>query len=179
MITLRDRRTNNLFDPWESLGPKRRKLLDRCWAGIFRNYLLEHLPEVLFDQSRCSRCPDRQKCPGYANRQGRTIRRWQYTLARVAQYRRRLAEQSEEFKERYRWRAGVEATMSRLKYQMVFSALRVRGRLSVKYAVYLKALGLNIRRVAACTTCPGEKSVTRRNNTPVIALEGISGFQFR
>lgn len=44
MITLRDRRTGSLFDPWESLGIKRRKLLDQCWAGVFRNHLLEHLP---------------------------------------------------------------------------------------------------------------------------------------
>ena len=38
MITLRDRHAQNLFDPWESLGQKRRNLLDCCWAGIFRNY---------------------------------------------------------------------------------------------------------------------------------------------
>ena len=44
MITLRDRKTSNLFDPWESLGTKRRKLLDRCWAGVFRRHLLEQLP---------------------------------------------------------------------------------------------------------------------------------------
>ena len=44
MITLRDRRTSNLFDPWESLGKKKRTLLDRCWASVYRNYVLEHLP---------------------------------------------------------------------------------------------------------------------------------------
>ncbi len=44
MITLRDRKTGKLFDPWESWGEKRRKLLDRCWAGVFRRHLLEQLP---------------------------------------------------------------------------------------------------------------------------------------
>ena len=44
MITLRDRNTASLFDPWETLGTKRRRLLDTCWAGVFRTYLLEHLP---------------------------------------------------------------------------------------------------------------------------------------
>jgi len=44
MLTLRDRQTNNLFNPWEHLGTKRRKLLDRCWAGVFREQLLDHLP---------------------------------------------------------------------------------------------------------------------------------------
>ncbi len=51
MITLRDRSTGDLFDPWESLGEKRRKLLERCWAGVFRKHLLEQLPAAqLADQ---------------------------------------------------------------------------------------------------------------------------------
>ena len=47
------------------------------------------------------------RCLGYANPKGRTISRWQYTPARVAQYRRRLSQQSADFKERYRSRAGI------------------------------------------------------------------------
>ncbi len=125
----------------------------KCPAGEtpLNTHLSKHKIEVLFDQSRCNQCPHRCRCPGSANRQGRTTQRWQYTPARVAQYRRRLAEKSDAFKERYRWRAGIEATMSRLKHQMGLAALRVRGRPSVKYAVYLKALGLNILRVAGHT----------------------------
>ena len=37
-------KTNNLFDPWEHLGAKRRNLLDCCWAAVFREQLLDHLP---------------------------------------------------------------------------------------------------------------------------------------
>ena len=44
MITVNDHRTERLFDPWEYLGPKRRKLLDSSWSGVFRKYLLEKLP---------------------------------------------------------------------------------------------------------------------------------------
>ena len=33
-----------LFDPWEHLGPKRRKLLEKSWAGLFREQILEELP---------------------------------------------------------------------------------------------------------------------------------------
>jgi len=44
MITANDHRTERLFDPWEYLGPKRRKLLDSSWSGVFRKYLLEKLP---------------------------------------------------------------------------------------------------------------------------------------
>lgn len=44
MRTLRDHASEPLFDPWEYLGPQRRGLLERSWAGVFRDYLLEHLP---------------------------------------------------------------------------------------------------------------------------------------
>jgi hypothetical protein len=44
MLTIRDHYTEDLFDPWEHLGPKRRRLLERGWAGVFRKHLLHHLP---------------------------------------------------------------------------------------------------------------------------------------
>jgi hypothetical protein len=44
MLTIRDHRSGDLFDPWEHLGDKRRRLLDRSWAAVFRDYLLTHLP---------------------------------------------------------------------------------------------------------------------------------------
>lgn len=44
MLTLRDDQSSDLFAPWEFLGPQRRQLLERSWAGVFRDYLLQHLP---------------------------------------------------------------------------------------------------------------------------------------
>src|SRR4051794_16376967 len=44
MLTIRDHRTGDLFDPWAHLGEKRRRLLDRSWAAVFREHLLDHLP---------------------------------------------------------------------------------------------------------------------------------------
>src|SRR5262249_38569856 len=44
MLTIRDHQTGDLFDPWEHLGEKRRRLLDRSWAAAFREHLLAHLP---------------------------------------------------------------------------------------------------------------------------------------
>jgi hypothetical protein len=46
MLTLRDHQTADLFDPWSFLSDKRRQLLERSWAGVFRSYLLQHLPVV-------------------------------------------------------------------------------------------------------------------------------------
>ncbi len=75
--------------------------------------------------------------------------RFQYTPARAANQKRRLYERSAAFIEIYRWRAGIEATMSRLKYQMNLAHIRVRGMPAMRYIVNLRALGLNIRRCAA------------------------------
>ena len=44
MITVNDHQTFRLFDPWEYLGPKREKLLDTGWYGVFCKYILEKLP---------------------------------------------------------------------------------------------------------------------------------------
>jgi hypothetical protein len=89
------------------------------------------------------------KCPGAVNSQAQKDARWQYTHERVAQCHRRLAEQEPAFIAQYRWRAGIEATMSRLKHQMHLAHLRVRGMAAVYYTVFLRVLSLNILRIAA------------------------------
>ena len=44
MIYTKDRKTASLFDPWEHLGPKRRKLMEESWAGLFKKEILGELP---------------------------------------------------------------------------------------------------------------------------------------
>ena len=44
MIHTRDHQTPYLFDPWDYLGPKRKKLLSESWAGLFREHILGTLP---------------------------------------------------------------------------------------------------------------------------------------
>jgi len=90
---------------------------------------------------------------GYLTSQADTPRRWQYAHERIAQCQRRLDEQEPAFKDRYRWRAGMEATMARLKHQMGLAHLRSRGMTAVKYTVFLRALGLNVLWVATCLRC--------------------------
>ena len=46
MIQVRDHKTPYLIDPWVYLGPKRRKLLDESWAGLFREHILPELPKI-------------------------------------------------------------------------------------------------------------------------------------
>lgn len=103
--------------------------------------------QVVFDEATCGACAFRNLC--CASAVGRKTPRHQYTHDRVRQRTRRLGDHTEAFRERYRWRSGIEGTMSRLKYQMRMASLRIRGRAAVRYVSFLRALGLNIRRVEA------------------------------
>lgn len=103
--------------------------------------------QVIFSTAVCENCSHKGRCP--ASAVGRSSARYQYNHNRVRLQKRRLSERSEEFRDRYRWRAGVEATMSRFKYQMGMARLRIRGMANITYTATLRALGLNIRRVAA------------------------------
>ena len=44
MLNIKDHKTINMFDPFDYLGPKRRKMLDESWAGIFRDHIRQVLP---------------------------------------------------------------------------------------------------------------------------------------
>lgn len=44
MIKVKNHKQGDLFDRWAHLGPKRRKLMDKSWAGLFRDEILEELP---------------------------------------------------------------------------------------------------------------------------------------
>ena len=70
--------------------------------------------QARFDLSICQKCPDILRCPVQAAKRDGQFSRFQYTPARAANQKRRLYEQSDAFRDVYRWRAGIEATMSRL-----------------------------------------------------------------
>lgn len=107
--------------------------------------------QAVFRAETCGNCRHRNGCPTAAAIKRGELPRVQYTPARVEKLRRREYEQSNAFKQIYRWRAGIEATVSRLKYQMNLARLRVRGMGSVRYTVWMRSLGLNILRAANYT----------------------------
>lgn len=105
--------------------------------------------DARFDASVCAVCEFRDRCPcGIQVGKGKKPRLW-YTYKRVERRKRLLYEKTPGFREKYRWRAGVEATMSRLKNWMKLGNLRVRGRPAVTLALLLKVLGMNILRSVA------------------------------
>jgi hypothetical protein len=99
-----------------------------------------------FNHDLCRNCPQSGQCklrPGkngfflhYSNKQHRLAVR-------------RTAEQNDSFIQIYRWRAGVEATMSEFDRRTGVKHLKVRGMPAVRFCAILKAAGLNILRAGA------------------------------
>jgi len=99
-----------------------------------------------FDCHSCAKCPLVNECPVSPGKKFYYLR-YEEKAMRVA--KRRAIEQTSEFKDRYRWRAGVEATMSELDRRTGVKRLRVRGFKAVRFSATLKAIGINILRAAA------------------------------
>jgi hypothetical protein len=111
-----------------------------------------------FPLSICSSCPLFAHCPAKAGKNDHCYIRYDQKAARLA--RRRVYERTDAFKERYRFRAGVEATMSQLDRRTGIKNLRVRGLKAVCFAATLKATAINILRAAAC------RKRRKRGNNP-------------
>ena len=111
-----------------------------------------------FEHETCEGCALFHACPAPSNREGEGYV-LSVDLVAANLERRRRAIASGAFKERYRIRAGIEATASELKRRHGLADLRVRGRPRVVLAVHLKALACNVKRmVRALMPKPGALS---------------------
>jgi len=102
---------------------------------------------AVFAVSACLACPCKDRCPAVEGKGGFYLR---YTAKQVRIAVRRAYEKTDEFRERYRWRAGEEGTNSLGKRKPGLGKLRVRGMQAVRFAVTFKWLGVNILRASAC-----------------------------
>jgi hypothetical protein len=94
----------------------------------------------------CMNCPHLEICPV---KPGKKYAYYRYSAKSARIANRRQYEQTDEFKSRYRWRAGVEATMSELDRRTSFKNLRYRGMKAIRFAATMKAVGINIVRATA------------------------------
>lgn len=100
---------------------------------------------VAFSSEYCCACLQRERCPVKAGKKHHYLRTALKAL-RVAG--RRVREHSPEFKDKYRWRSGIESTFSEMDKKTGVKRLRVRGMSGVGYCARLKAIGINIFRAA-------------------------------
>ena len=101
---------------------------------------------VGFAARHCENCPALSNCPV---KKGKKFYYLRFTKKELRLARRRIYEQSPEFKNRYRWRAGSEATMSEFDRCTGVKHLRVRGFKAVRFCATLKAIGVNLFRATA------------------------------
>jgi hypothetical protein len=101
---------------------------------------------VAFSSEHCNVCPRKDQCPVKAGKKNHYLR---YDLKTMRIANRRAMEYSPEFKDKYRWRSGIEATFSEMDKKTGVKRLRVRGLSAVAYFARLKAIAVNIFRATA------------------------------
>jgi hypothetical protein len=101
---------------------------------------------VGFAARHCENCLALSNCPV---KKGKKFYYLRFTKKELRLASRRIYEQSPEFKNRYRWRAGAEATMSEFDRRTGVKHLRVRGFKAVRFCATIKAIGVNLFRAAA------------------------------
>jgi len=105
-----------------------------------------------FNSQCCLSCPMKDTCQA---KQGKKYHYVNYSDKDLRISKRRAYEQSPEFKDKYRYRSGVEATMSQYDRRTGVKRLRVRGLKAVRYCATLKATSVNIFRAAVVRAARG------------------------
>lgn len=127
---------------------------------------------VCFDKTLCDSCPRQSDCPVKRQKKRVTLR---YDAKALRLARRRANEKTAAFREAYRYRAGIEATMSALDRLTGIKHLRIRGMVPVRLAATLKATGLNILRATVfwCRKNRREVPGNRLNSLCAACIEAV------
>lgn len=99
-----------------------------------------------FDKRVCDKCGSQSECSIKRGKKNCSI---SYDAKSLRLSRRRQKEKEKAFREKYRYRSGIEGTMSDLDRITGLKHLRVRGMPQVRLAATLKATGLNLYRATA------------------------------
>jgi len=133
---------------------------------------------VAFASEHCVVCPQRERCPVNPGRKRHYLR---FNLKALRIAARRAREYTPEFKDKYRWRSGVESTFSEMDKKTGVKRLRVRGLSAVGYCARLKAIGVNLFRAArvkrvldTLKTAPGAVSAAISSTISVVKEHFLS-----
>jgi len=113
---------------------------------------------VAFNPEHCINCSLRGD---YPVKQGKRYHYLRYDDKALRITKRRTREESIEFKDRYRWRAGIEGSISAYDARTGVKKLRVRGLKAVRFCATLKAIGVNIFRATAA-----QKAINYEKGSP-------------
>ena len=119
---------------------------------------------VFFDKQHCDPCPDRPRCPVRPpNHKHATEYRLDMAPELVARDDRWAEQKNQDWKTKYRIRAGVEATMSELKRAHGMRRLTVRRLVRVRMQVAFKIIACNLKNAGARRCPPSLSSLSSTN----------------
>ncbi len=163
-------------------------LADFTWAdeGTVRACPQGHVPvkvkhkkgkhTAIFSPQLCTVCPWINDCPVKAGKRGSYLH---YDEKALRLAKRRAYEKTPAFQEIYRFRAGIEGTMSQLDRKTGVKHLRVRGLGAVSFCATLKAAGLNLLRATAFrNNQEDEKLALQQRNPGLFGLFSVFKEQF-
>ncbi|MDO8970991.1 MAG: transposase, partial [Saprospiraceae bacterium] len=114
---------------------------------------------AVFDQSQCEKCDFKNRCQVKHNKNGK----FHFKVLRktVAAADRRCEQETPDFKERYKIRSGIEATISEANRLTGIKRSWTRGRKRVSSSVIFKAMAINIKRYVAFQAEKARKAAAR------------------
>jgi hypothetical protein len=118
---------------------------------------------AIFAPEVCTVCPRINDCPVKAGKKGSYLH---YDEKALRLAKRRAYEKTPAFQELYRFRAGIEGTMSQLDRKTGLKHLRVRGLAAVSFCATLKAAGLNLLRAAAFRNSQENENLAFQQTNP-------------
>ena len=132
------------------------------------------------DAETCAACAQKERCPMNQTRNGC---HFEHTAKERRLDERRRNETTDEFREGYNKRAGIEATNSGIKRRTGMARLRVRGKKSVFHAIIMKVAGWNLLQAARAEKMRGyvrgKMGKTKRGGQDALALRALKGYLTR
>ncbi len=126
---------------------------------------------AIFSGSHCSKCEFLPICPVKRHKGGNS--RLRYKRKDMATSKRRQEQETADFKERYKIRSGIEATISEADRVTGLKRVWTRGKERVTLSVYMKALAINIKRFVQSELKKAKETISypsRRAFTSALSL---------
>jgi hypothetical protein len=147
------------------------KQINHCPNG--KSPISNHINEqgvitAKWNKKDCFECPLIKDCQ---TKNGASKRSFSFTEKELRLWQRRQNENNSDFKDKYRYRSGIEGTNSRFIHMTGARRVRYRGLERVEYAETMKALGINMFRVAKY-----KRNISK--NSDSLANLGFCGFIF-
>jgi hypothetical protein len=154
-----------------TLSPDKERIIS-CPQGCEPDKVRENKKDsvtLYWNNAKCNKCKLSAECHA---KKGKKYRQFRYSAKDIRLWERRVYEGGREFRDKYRYRSGIEATNARFVQMTGARRVRYRGLKNVAFAEILKALGINMFRVRKYVADSGKLPVFSRNIEIFLAIVG-------